>query len=97
MRKVISEEYLDYIRAKPCTACGKRPVDPDHIKARGWESAKRVDVFALPMCREHHSERGQIGNQKFEVRHDLNLWRCVAELMCEFFIERGENDLLKKP
>lgn len=90
MSKIISDEYLDFVRAKPCLVSGKRPVDADHLSARGFGSGKRNDFTAVPLQRKYHSERHQIGDEKFQVKYNLNLWRCCAELLCEFFLEREE-------
>lgn len=83
--KFILPEYLDFIRTKPCVACGKRaPTDPDHLIARGWREGKRLDLFTLPLCRKCHSQRHQWGNQKFQEHWQLNLWEQVARLMAEY-------------
>lgn len=70
--KVVDEDYLDYIRKLPCVGCGRTPVDPDHLIARGFEEGKRVDYYAIPMCRQCHSEREQVGNVKFQIRHQMD-------------------------
>ena len=90
--KVIFEEYLDFIREMPCVACGRKgPSDPDHIQARGTGSHKQVDFFALPMCRKCHTERGQLGNEKFMAKHGIeNLWREVARNMVKFLTQGAQ-------
>jgi len=89
MQKLICKEYVDFVRKRPCLVCGKRPVDADHLIARGRGSAKQIDFFCIPLDREHHSERHQIGDEKFQAKYRLNLWRCAAEMLCEFFLARG--------
>lgn len=83
-QKLISEGYLNYVRMQPCLVCGHRPVDPDHLKARGLRQAKRNDLSAVPLCRKHHTERGQVGNEKFEEKYDVNLWEEAFYLICDF-------------
>src|SRR4030095_7573991 len=85
---IVDDDYLDFIRSKPCliaTGC-MGPVDPDHLQARGTEEHKRNDHTALPLCRKHHSERGQIGNDKFETKNVIILWyeawKLVVEYLC---------------
>ena len=90
MRKLICKEYVDFVKTKPCLVCGRRAVDADHLVARGRGSAKQVDFFCIPLDREHHAERHQIGDEKFEAKYSLNLWRCVAEMLCEFFLAEDE-------
>lgn len=91
--KVIDEDYLDYVRSKPCVGCGKRPVDADHLRARGFGSGKRNDHLAIPLCRKCHSERGQVGNEKFSAHWKVDLWRQCAELLAEYLAElkKGRN------
>lgn len=84
--KVINEAYLAWIRQRPCVACGKAPVDADHLKARGFGEGKRNDLTALPMCRKCHIERGQIGNEKFQIKHRIDLWEEAFWCLCEFCV-----------
>ena len=86
MQKIISDEYLAFVRAKPCLVCGKRPVDADHIIARGSYDHKRIDYYALPFCRVHHAERHAVGNEKFESRYRIELWKEIAQLIVEHLI-----------
>jgi hypothetical protein len=73
--KIIDEDYLAYIRTLGCLVCYSKPVDPDHLRARGWEEFKRNDYCAIPLCRRHHTERGQVGDQKFCAKYQIrNLW-----------------------
>lgn len=86
--KIQCPKYLQFIREKPCAVCGKPPPsDADHLRARGFGSGKQNDLTGLPLCRRHHSERGQIGNVTFEVRHNIDLWQMVALYLIEFFVD----------
>ncbi len=81
---IIDEEYLDFIHAKPCLVCGKRPVDADHLKAQGQRRSKRNDLMAIPLCRENHRERHDWGNTRFELEYNLNLYEEAMYLLCEY-------------
>src|SRR6185369_1059062 len=83
--KIVCEEYLKWVRSQPCCVCGRTPVDPDHLKARGRGEAKRNDFTAIPLCREHHSERDQ-GLEKFQAKYHINLWEEVAYCLMQFWI-----------
>lgn len=73
--KIIDEAYLAYVRTLRCLVCFRTPVDADHIRARGREEFKRNDYCAIPLCRRHHAERGQYGDQKFCATYQIkNLW-----------------------
>ena len=86
--KIICSDYLDFIRSQPCLVCMMTVTDPDHIMARGRGEAKRMDFCCVPLCRKHHSERGQIGDAEFETKYDINLWKEALFLVTEFFVGR---------
>jgi hypothetical protein len=83
--KVIDEEYKSYIRNLPCAVCMSTPTDPDHLKARGWREASRNDYTCLPLCRKHHSERGQYGDTKFQELYKINLWKEAWQCVVDYF------------
>ena len=89
MDKIICKGYRAFISGKPCCVCFKAPVDFDHLTARGTGSAKQNDFTGLPLCRWHHTERGQIGNPKFEAKYKIDLWKQVSTYLTEFLITRG--------
>lgn len=84
--KIVSKKYLAFVKSLPCLICGVRPVDADHLKSRGWGEAKRVDYFCIPLCRLHHSERGQIGDQKFCEKYRVDPWRECSRIIVAFFL-----------
>jgi len=85
--KIVCLDYRKFIHSKPCCVCGWTPVDCDHLKARGFGAGKQNDLTGIPLCREHHSERGQLGNFRFETRHGINLWEVAAMCLIEFFAD----------
>lgn len=47
-------EFLDYVKTKPCLACGSsQDIDPCHVRSVG---AGGIDDWwnVIPMCRKHH-------------------------------------------
>ena len=77
--KVIDEQYLAEIREESCIVCHKSPVDPDHIQARQWRESNRNDYFVLPLCRDCHTERGTMGDTRFQEKWQINLWQEIAK------------------
>jgi len=78
--------YLDFIRALPCMFChSPPPSDPHHVTTRG---AGGSDLTAVPVCRKHHIEVGQIGKWEMEKRYGVTWDRCQFSLLQEF-IESG--------
>ncbi len=83
--KIVDEAYLAYVRKLPCLVCSYTPCDPDHLRARGWREAKRNDYSAIPLCRKHHTERGQYGDQKFCATYQIgNLWEECFYILSEY-------------
>ena len=88
-QKLSSKKYLDYIRRQFCLVCGITPCDPDHLEARGMGGANKSgfkDYSCIPLCRKHHTERHQLGNQKFEYKYNINLWKDAFNLLRRFFV-----------
>ena len=65
--------------------CGKSPVDADHLEAIGMGGDRKKptlkDFSCIPLCRIHHRERHDMGNIRFEKKHNLNLWKEVFYLL----------------
>lgn len=101
---ILCPRYLEWIKRFPCLVCNALPVDPDHLQARGFGSAKQVDFFAVPLCRTHHTNRHDWGNRKFEDTYAVDLWREAARFEALFlqklFVEHEQlaqaNDALKR-
>lgn len=85
--KIVAEQYLDFVRAKACCACGApAPSDPDHVKARGGGSGKQNDFTAVPLCRGCHSVRHAMTIPQFNQRYRIDLWEEATMLLIEFLV-----------
>lgn len=69
-------EYLDFVRRQICLVCAKRS-DPHHVKTRG---AGGSDFLAANLCREHHTEIGQIGILRFEKKYNVDIEKAIREM-----------------
>ncbi|MEB2410988.1 DUF968 domain-containing protein [Enterobacter asburiae] len=51
-------EYLDWVKAQPCECCQQQSDDPHHLIGwgQGGMATKAHDIFAIPLCRKHHTE-----------------------------------------
>ena len=61
-------ELLEKIKTLPCQVCGRRPVDPCHIRSVG-SGGKDEPWNVIPMCRLHHREQHDKGWIKFLSTH----------------------------
>jgi hypothetical protein len=58
-------KHLQYISSQPCLICSRTPSDAHHLKfAQPKAMAKKVsDEFTVPLCRTHHRQLHQAGNE----------------------------------
>lgn len=51
-------EYLDWVKTQPCECCQQQSDDPHHLIGwgQGGMATKAHDIFAIPLCRKHHTE-----------------------------------------
>src|SRR4051794_14559993 len=59
-------DHLKFVSAQPCLACGRSPSDAHHLKfAQGRALGRKVsDEFTVPLCRTHHRELHQRGDER---------------------------------
>lgn len=83
-----SLKYIEFIKTKKCTACYTTPVDPDHLISVGMGHNRKNPMLehftCIPLCRQCHTERHQIGNELFEKKHKVDLWRDAFNYLMEF-------------
>lgn len=86
MNKILRDpEYLDFIRSRPCSFCGRPISDPHHAikRLRGLSEAgmgqKGPDYLAIPVCRKNHRE---IHDGKASISQEEILEICVINLIC---------------
>ena len=84
-----SKEYKAYIRTLPCLVCGKAS-DPHH-EVGGGIGIKGPDLFSIPLCREHHREREDIGIETFWDKYSMDRWKTIAETLARIW-EIKENE-----
>jgi hypothetical protein len=58
-------DHLRFICKQPCTVCGRTPCEAHHLRyAQPRAMGRRVsDEFTVPLCRLHHRELHQVGNE----------------------------------
>ena len=64
-RRVRDREHVKFVAGHPCLICGRRPADPHHLRfAQSRALGRKVsDEFTVPLCRGHHREVHQCGDE----------------------------------
>jgi len=60
-----SKAHLSFVASQPCLICRTRPCDAHHLKIAQPRSLGRKvsDEYTVPLCREHHRDLHQLGNE----------------------------------
>ena len=80
--RIESEEYLEWVRNRPCLIHQTVPSDPHHLKTVGSGGS---DYTAVPFCRACHDTYHRKGLNFFESTHKINLWKEAHRLLVEYF------------
>jgi hypothetical protein len=64
-RRYRSREHLRFVAQQPCLLCGRKPVDPHHLRHVQLKALGRKvsDEFAVPLCRIHHRAVHRVGDE----------------------------------
>jgi hypothetical protein len=88
-------EYLNFIRSRPCSFCGRLISDPHHAikRLRGLNEVamgqKGPDYLAIPLCRKNHRE---FHDGKLAISREEVLEICAINLIS--YIRRLKNPSL---
>lgn len=65
-KRLRDKSHLRYVASNPCLVCGRQPSDPHHLKfAQPRALGMKVsDEFTVPLCRTHHRQLHQVGNER---------------------------------
>ena len=58
--------HLKFVASQPCLVCRQMPCDAHHLKFSQPQSlgSKVSDEFTVPLCRRHHRQLHQFGNER---------------------------------
>jgi Rad52/22 family double-strand break repair protein len=73
-KRIREKAHLRFVASHPCLVCGRQPSDPHHLRfAQPRALGMKVsDEFTVPLCREHHRQLHQAGNE-IAWWHNLNI------------------------
>ncbi len=64
-KRLRDKAHLQFVASQSCLICGRQPSDPHHLRfaqPRGL-GMKVSDEFTVPLCRGHHRQLHQAGNE----------------------------------
>src|SRR5450631_482834 len=64
-KRLRDKAHLRFIASQPCLVCGRQPSDPHHLRFAQPRALglKVSDEFTVPLCRGHHRQLHQAGNE----------------------------------
>jgi DNA recombination protein Rad52 len=64
-KRLRDKTHLKFVASQPCLICGRQPSDPHHLRfAQPRAMGLKVsDEFTVPLCRGHHRQLHQAGNE----------------------------------
>jgi hypothetical protein len=64
-KRLRDKVHLKFVASQPCLVCGRQPSDPHHLRfAQPTAIGLKVsDEFTVPLCRGHHRQVHQTGNE----------------------------------
>jgi DNA recombination protein Rad52 len=64
-KRLRDKVHLKFVASQPCLVCGRQPTDPHHLRFTQPRAIglKVSDEFTVPLCRGHHRELHQAGNE----------------------------------
>jgi hypothetical protein len=60
------KSHLRFVASQPCLVCGRHPSDPHHLRFAQPRALglKVSDEFTVPLCRGHHRQLHQTGDEQ---------------------------------
>jgi Rad52/22 family double-strand break repair protein len=64
-KRLRDKAHLKFVASQPCLVCGRQPSDPHHLRfAQPRAMGLKVsDEFTVPLCRGHHRQLHQAGDE----------------------------------
>jgi hypothetical protein len=62
---ICGKTHLRFVALQPCLLCGRSPSDPHHLRFAQPRAMgrKNSDEFVVPLCRTHHRQNHQVGDE----------------------------------
>lgn len=77
-KRLRDKAHLKFMASQPCPICGRQPCDPHHLRFAQPRAIglKVSDEFTVPLCRGHHRQLHQAGDEVAWCRSSISSrWR----------------------
>ncbi len=85
-KRLRDKAHLRFVASQPCLVCGRQPSDAHHLRFAQLQALglKVSDEFTVPLCRGHHRQVHQTGNEAgWWVDLDINALEVAKGLWAE--------------
>jgi hypothetical protein len=74
LRRLRDKDHLAYVASQPCIICNRILADAHHVRFAQPKAfgSKVSDEFTVPLCRDHHRELHNNGNER-AWWHDMGM------------------------
>ena len=91
-KRLRDKVHLKFVASQPCLICGRQPSDPHHLRFAQPRAIglKVSDEFTVPLCRGHHRQLHQAGNEvAWWEQRKINALEIAKELWQQSQLERS--------
>ena len=99
-KRLRDKVHLKFVASQPCLICGRQPCDPHHLRFAQPRAIglKVSDEFTVPLCRGHHRELHQAGNEvAWWEKLNMNVLEIAEKLWKETHNKRTPEQTNREP
>src|SRR6185369_15057788 len=93
------KSHLRFVASQPCIVCGRHPSDPHHLRFAQPRAlgVKVSDEFTVPLCRGHHRQLHQAGNEvAWWEALKIDALRTARQLWEQTHTNEGQGDITRQ-
>ena len=90
-KRLRDKAHLKFVASQPCLVCGRQPSDPHHLRFAQPRAIglKVSDEFTVPLCRGHHRELHQVGNEEgWWAKYQIDVLAMAKQLWEQNHLQR---------
>ena len=90
-KRLRDKAHLKFVASQPCLVCGRQPSDSHHLRfAQSRAIGLKVsDEFTVPLCRGHHRELHQVGNEEgWWAKYQIDVLAMAKQLWEQNHLQR---------